>query len=423
MMVPTNTFFTMRSVLIFKRSLGSTRYLQAKKKSGSKRGKEEVIIQKYFGRPSSHLSAGIVGLANVGKSTFFQAVTKSEAGIAANYPFATIEPQELLINIPSCRLDFLQSLYQSKKQIKGTLSICDIAGLTKNASKGVGLGNQFLNDIRQVDGIFQVVRGFRDDEITHIEESVDPVRDLEIVSEELVFKDLDFVGVAIESLEKKIKYNKNPMELRVMKSELDALKKAEDILLEGKKISSVKTWTNDDIDGLNRHNLLTAKPTTYLLNVNEEDYLNQQNEFLQPVKNWIDENSPDDNLLIFSAAVETKIKNGEDTLQSAIPQILQEMKNNLNLISFFTCGPLEVREWPVRKNSMAPQAAGIIHTDLQSTFISADVISYSDLDQQTPDTFSLAKLKSGGKIRKEGKSYVIEDGDVMLVKAGAGKAR
>lgn len=403
------------------RSFSSSALAFAKKKSVSKKGKEE--LKKYFGRPSTKLSAGIVGLANVGKSTFFQAVTKSEAGIAANYPFATIEPEEMSVTIPSPRLDHLQRLYGSKKQIRGLLSICDIAGLTRNASQGKGLGNQFLSDIRQVDGILQVVRGFRNDDITHIEETVDPVRDLEIVTEELVTKDFDFVTTALEQVEKKAKYNKNDAEVRAMNNEIKALNAAQEVLMEGKRIASIKTWTNDEIDGLNKHNFLTAKPITYLLNVSEDDYLNGTNEFYEDVKRWISENSPGDNLLLLSAELETKIKNGESEHESAIPKIIQEMKNNLNLISFFTCGDIEAREWPLRRNSTAPDAAGIIHTDLKKTFISADVIKYADLEALSPETFSLQKLKSSGKIHKEGKLYVIEDGDIIHVKAASARAK
>lgn len=368
-----------------------------------------------------------MGLANVGKSTFFQAITNSSAGNAANYPFATIDPEELLITIPSERLNHLQKLYQSQKQIKGTLSICDIAGLTRGASKGKGLGNQFLNDIRSVDGIFQVVRGFQDSDITHMENSVDPVRDLTIVKEELLLKDLDFVETAIEQVSKKLKHNKSALEHTLLEAEVKALNKAQDVLLEGQRIASVKDWLNEDIDGLNKHNFLTAKPVTYLLNVNEEDYLRQDNEFLQLVQNWIKENSPNDNLLIFSAAVEAKLHENQakelDGLKTAIPKIIQEMKNNLNLISFFTCGDVEAREWPLRKNSTAPEAAGIIHSDLQKTFVSSEIIKYADIANETPESFSLSKLRTSGKIHREGKQYIVEDGDIVLIKATAGKAR
>lgn len=411
------------------RYFSTTTISSSKKKSSCAQSKSTEL---YFGRTSSKLSAGIVGLANVGKSTLFQAITKSEAGIAANYPFATIKPEELLITIPSERLNHLQKIYKLKKQLRGTLKLVDIAGLTKGASQGKGLGNQFLNDIRQVDGILQVVRGFENDDITHIENNlVDPVRDLDIVNEELILKDLDFIETILEHVQKDLKYCKSSVESELLNKEFKALNKAQDILIEGCRISNYGKWNKDEIEALNKHNFLTAKPITYLLNVNVEDYIKQNNKFLSQVQDWIKKNSLNDNLLIVSADLESQLKElnkdelmiNDNLVKSAIPTILQELKNNLNLISFFTCGDIEAREWPLRKNSTAPDAAAIIHTDLKKTFISADVIKYNDVRNADPETFQLSKLKSSGKISKEGKLYIIENGDIIFIKAGAGKKK
>lgn len=349
----------------------------------------------------------------MGKSTFFQAITNSELGNPANYPFATIEPEEARVIVPSPRLEVLQKLYQSQKQVPATLTIYDIAGLTKGASKGEGLGNQFLNDIRSVDGIFQVVRGFADQEITHIEGTVDAVRDLNIVKDELILKDLEFVESALEKNKKKIKYPQSPSELLDLKQELQVLSKAEDYLIDNKRIASIENWSSVEVDILSRHNLLTAKPVIYLLNVSEQDFLANQNQFVEQIQQWIQENSPNDQLILVSATFETAKKNDP---QSVLPRVIQSMRKSLHLLSFFTCGNIEAREWTVRENSTAPDAAGVIHTDLKNTFISAEVIKYADLQNLAP-----AELKSKGKITKQGKGYLVQDGDIMLIKAAGAK--
>ncbi|ODQ80394.1 hypothetical protein BABINDRAFT_161340 [Babjeviella inositovora NRRL Y-12698] len=392
---------------------------------------------KYLGRVSNNLSSGIVGLANVGKSTFFQAITKSTIGNPANYPFATIDPEEARIVVPSPKLDHLTSLYGSAKQVPVSLTIWDIAGLTRGASSGEGLGNKFLSDIRAVDGIYQVCRGFRDDEITHIEGSVDPVRDLTVVLDELLLKDLEFVEGAIERCKKRVKGgNKNSPDRKLAEEELATLEKTETWLSEGKRVASKKDWTPEEIDILNIHTFLTAKPTVYLLNVNEGDYAAQTNEFSGEVQTWIDENSPGDRLMLFSAAFETQYNELAETpalqqeyrdmysgVDSVLPAIVASMREVLHLISFYTCGPMEARQWTIREAiTTAPQAAGVIHTDLEKTFISATVTKWADLVKETAP-LNEAKLKNAGKIVKAGKGYIVEDGDVMLVKAGSGKAR
>lgn len=387
---------------------------------------------KFLGRVSNNLSLGVVGLANVGKSTFFQAITKSTLGNPANYPYATIDPSMSLIVVESPKLDHLQQLYGSVKKVPTSMTIYDIAGLTRNAALGEGLGNKFLADIRQVDGIFHIVRGFRDDEITHIESNVDPVRDMSIVTDELILKDLDYIETALEQAQKTLK--KPQVDRGKVQFEIDSLNKLLDLLYLGRKIST-EEWTNEEIDVINPLNLLTAKPTVVLLNVNENDYMNDTNEFKEAVQEWITENCPQDELMLFSAAYETALNENRsdpealatytaqyNNAKSAMAGIVDKMRKALRLVSFYTCGPKEAHQWTVREGSTAPEAAGTIHTDLQKTFISAQVYKWSDLENEAAP-LDESGLRAKGKQHRQGKGYVIEDGDVLLIKAAGGKSR
>lgn len=378
---------------------------------------------KYLGRVSNNLAAGVVGLANVGKSTFFQAITRSSLGTAANYPFATIDPEQSQVVVASPKLDHLQQLYGSIKKVPSSLTIYDIAGLTRNAASGAGLGNKFLADIRQVDGIFHVVRGFRDDDITHIENTVDPVRDMTIVTDELILKDLDFIETALEKANKTIK--RPNADRAAVQFEIDTLEKLSEVLYLGRKVAA-ETWTELEIDVINTLNLLTAKPTVVLLNVSPDDYTNGKNEFRSAVEEWIAQNSPDDQLELFLAQHESQINTsreaGEDVSheKSAMMNIVDSMRMALRLILFYTCGPKEAHQWTIREGSTAPEAAGAIHTDLQKTFILAQVYKWEDLEKENAP-FDEAGMKSKGKQYRHGKAYVVEDGDVLVIKAGGGR--
>lgn len=373
---------------------------------------------KYLGRPSNNLSAGLVGLANVGKSTFFQAITKSSLGNPANYPYATIEPEKSIVQVPSRKLDHYQRIYKSQKKVPTNLTVWDIAGLTRNSSSDAGLGNKFLNDIRQVDGILQIIRGFMDDEIIHIEENkVDPVRDLVIVNDELILKDLEFIEVEMEKSTKNLKKPNQTHEAR----NLELLEKLSDCLYNGVKVIN-GVWTDEEIDYINGLNLLTAKPTVYLLNVSKSDYIAGTNQFWGRVQEWITTNSGNDKLIMFSAEYEHALITGEpQDKELIVPAVIQEMRDSLHLISFYTCGDIESRQWTLRKGSLAPDAAGLIHTDLQKTFINSIVYKWDDLAQL--EVFDENKLKLMGKQYRNGKKYEVEDGDVLVIKAGSGKAR
>lgn len=389
-----------------------------------------------LGRSSNNLKTGIIGLANIGKSTFFQAITNSTLGNPANYPFATIKPSQAVLQIPNPHLDTLQRLYGAERIVHDTLTVWDIAGLTRDASRGKGLGNLFLNDIRGVDGLFHIVRNFTDDNVTHLEGSVNPVRDLEIVQDELILKDLEFLESAMERDRKKsIGKKASDNDVANIAFELEFLEAIRDHLYEGKKIYNFrKQWTDHrEVDILNKFNFLTAKPSMILLNCDAKPYVDGKNiPHLDEVKEWTSEFAPADLILPFSASVETainKYKRGETREidpttynRSALPDIIVNMKSLLGLISFYTCGDIEVKQWNIKRGTTAEEAAGVIHSDLQRTFISASIIKFDDIKDIDPP-LSLSSLKSKGLIKRCGRDYVMEDEDIALFHAASGKSR
>lgn len=373
-----------------------------------------INVYQALSRNSNSISLGIVGLANVGKSTFFQAVTKTQLGNPANYPFATIEPEYSKIVVESQRLDKLQRIYNSKRKVNTDLKIVDIAGLTKNASSGEGLGNKFLSNIQQVDGIFQMVRGFIDDEIIHIEENkVDPIRDLVIVMDELILKDLEFIENGIDKLSKTLK--KPNQQKQKLNKELILLNELQDFLYEGRKLSNFQFKDVESVEIIKKYNFLTIKPTIYLLNVNQQDYISNKNQFKKEIEVWLLENCPNDKLILVSAKYENEALTNPDSQQfSNLPLIVEEMRRSLSLISYFTCGEQEVREWSIKDGTTAADAAGLIHNDLKETFQLAQVHKYNDIEKL--NSIQESKVKQ----YKYGKSHIVEDGDIILFKAGKG---
>lgn len=390
-----------------------------------KKQKEEPRVQ--LGRPGNNLKSGIVGLANVGKSTFFQAITRCPLGNPANYPFATIEPEEARVIVPSPRFDVLAEKYKPKSEVPAFLTIYDIAGLTKGAAEGEGLGNAFLSNIRAVDAIYQVVRCFDDADIIHIEGDVNPVRDLQIINDELRFKDIEFVTKAREASEKLARRGGQSLEVKGAKDEVATFDKILAMLEAGQKIVHGE-WTTKEIELINAHYFLTAKPTIYLVNLSERDYIRKKNKHLLEIKKWVDEKSNGDLIIPISVCLESRLSIMETDEErnaelerlgttSALPKIITTMRSALRLISFFTCGPDEVREWTIREGTKAPAAAGVIHGDLQKTFILAQVTHYDDLIELGDET----AVKANGKLHQKGKEYVVEDGDIIYFRAAAGK--
>lgn len=386
--------------------------------------KEEKIL---LGRPGNNLKSGIVGLANVGKSTLFQAITKCNLGNPANFPYATIDPEEARVIVPDDRFDWLCEKYNPKSRVPANLTVYDIAGLTRGASTGAGLGNAFLSHIRAVDAIFQVVRCFDDAEIIHVEGDVNPTRDLDIISEELRLKDIEFVEKALENQKKKTRQGGQSLEQKKAREEEATIEKILAWIKDGKDVRK-GDWTPKEIEVINPLFLLTAKPVVYLINLSEKDYIRKKNKHLPKVAEWIKEHAAGDPIIPLSVSFEERLTRFETEaealeecknvgVESALPKIIIQMRKVMNLGSFFTVGHDEVRQWTIRNGTKAPQAAGVIHTDFEKTFIQAIVYNYNVLKELGDE----AEVKAKGKMMTKGKDYVVDDGDILLIKAGAAK--
>ncbi|OMH84623.1 Obg-like ATPase 1 [Zancudomyces culisetae] len=381
--------------------------------------KEEKAL---LGRPSNNLKIGVVGLPNVGKSTFFNAITNS-AVAAENYPFCTIEPEEARVAVPDERFDWLVEHFKPKGNIPAFLTVIDIAGLVKGASAGAGLGNNFLSHIRSVDAIFHVVRAFSDPDVIHVEGELDPVRDLEIIHQELRLKDIELLKKYIDTGEKalqRVGTGGNAAD-REKREEIAALKKVLEWLESGKDVRK-GDWTNKEIEFINQQNFITAKTVIYLANLSEKDFARKKNKYLPKIKAWIDENNQGDMLIPFSGCLEQALslmdpKSREEHLASlqttsALAKIIVSGYSGLRLDYFFTCGPDEVRAWTIRKGTKAPQAAGVIHSDFERGFIMAEVYNYNDIRELGSE----AAVKSAGKYLQKGRDYVVSPGDIIFFK-------
>jgi len=380
--------------------------------------KEEAPKEKpILGRFSSHLKMGIVGMPNVGKSTLFNTLTKM--GIPAeNFPFCTIEPNEARVNVPDERFTWLVDLYKPKSQVSAYLEIHDIAGLVRGAAEGQGLGNAFLSHIRRTDGIFHVCRCFEDADVVHVEDRIDPVGDLEIIASELRAKDLEQVKKEIFGYEKK-----NQKLTKDETDKLASLKKIEKCLEDGINIKdSPEEWSIKDVDLINELQPLTSKPAVYLCNMSEKDYARKKNKFLAKLHAWVQAHGGgpmipfsaalEENLVMMQSDEEREAYCKEMGVQSALPKIITTGFSAIQLIYFFTAGADEVKCWSIRKGYKAPQAAGTIHTDFERGFICAEVMKYADLKELGTE----AEVKNKGKYKQEGKTYVVEDGDIIHFK-------
>ncbi|OAX36173.1 hypothetical protein K503DRAFT_826512 [Rhizopogon vinicolor AM-OR11-026] len=378
-----------------------------------------------LGRPSNNLKIGIVGLPNVGKSSFFNVLSDTDLGKAANFPYATINPEEARIPVPDVRFEWLCDLYKPASRVPAFLTCIDIAGLTAGASTGAGLGNSFLSHVRAVDGIFQVVRAFDDAEVIHVEGDVDPLRDMEIIQTELRLKDIEWVEKHLDGLKRTGRsLGNNSLADKAKKEEIATVEKILKTLTVDNKDARKGEWTNKEIEVVNSLTLLTAKPITYLVNLSEKDYIRKKNKWLAKIKGWIDTNNPGDPLIPFSVALEERLAQLPDDeraeaekvpgAQSALGKITQAGYSSLDLIRYFTCGPDEVRAWTIRKGTKAPQAAGVIHSDFENKFVCGEIMTYEDLKEHGSE----AAVKAGGKLRQQGKPYEMIDGDIAYWKSG-----
>lgn len=357
-------------------------------------------------------NCGIVGLPNVGKSTLFNALTATAAAQAANFPFCTIEPNVGRVGVPDARLDELAKAAGSQNIIPTQLEFVDIAGLVKGASKGEGLGNQFLANIRETDAILYVLRCFEDDDVTHVEGSVDPIRDAEIIETELLLADMESLERQIVNTEKKARGAD-----KEAKERLEIMKRVKLLLDEGKP-ARLAEISADEQKAFNSLQLLTSKPVLYVCNVGENE-LATGNDYTKVVDTMAAEKNA--KAVMVSAAIEAEIAQLESEEraefmadlgmeESGLDRVIRAGFELLDLQTFFTCGPKETRAWTVRCHAKAPEAAGVIHTDFQRGFIKAEVIAFDDYVGCGGET----KAKEAGKMRQEGKDYDVKDGDVIL---------
>ncbi|MBE5824629.1 MAG: redox-regulated ATPase YchF [Butyrivibrio sp.] len=360
------------------------------------------------------MKLGIVGLPNVGKSTLFNSLTNAGA-LAANYPFATIDPNVGVVAVPDKRLKLLGDLYHSKKVTPATIEFVDIAGLVKGASKGEGLGNQFLANIRETDAIVHVVRCFEDPNVVHVDGSVDPARDIETINLELIFADLEVLERRIAKVAKLARMDKSAAK------ELEILEKIKATLEDNKMASELELEDEEDKAFVNSLDLLTWKPVIYAANVKDDDLADDgaSNQYVSAVRDLAAKSGSE--VFVISAQIEAEISELDEDekaefleslglSESGLDKLIAASYRTLGLMSFLTSGEDETRAWTIKIGTKAPQAAGKIHTDFERGFIKAEVINYEDLLREG----SMSAAKEKGLVRMEGKEYVVQDGDVIL---------
>ena len=357
------------------------------------------------------LTAGIVGLPNVGKSTLFNAITKQNI-LAANYPFATIEPNVGVVIVPDKRLDFLNNLYQPKSLVPTAFEFTDIAGLVSGASQGEGLGNKFLSHIREVDAIVEVVRCFENKNIIHVENNVDPIRDIEIINVELILADLEVVENRLNRIGKKASMSKDKETIK----EVELLNKVKENLVKNFPLRRMD-FDKEELKILKPFNFLTLKPIIYMANVSEEDLLNKNNPLVLKVEGYAEAEKA--KVIKVCAKIEAELSDLDEEEkqvflndlgieESGLNKLIKSTYSLLGLQTFFTAGTDEVRAWTFKKGMKAPECAGIIHTDFEKGFIKAEIFNYYDLEKYGDEKL----VKEAGKVRLEGKEYLMQDGDI-----------
>ena len=378
----------------------------------------------FLGRPGNNVKIGIVGLPNVGKSSFFNLLCKMDVP-AENFPFCTIEPTVSRVPVPDRRFHRLCKDFKPKKEIPAVLTVTDIAGLVKGASEGAGLGNAFLSNIQAVDAIFHQVRTFKDKDVTHVENSIDPLRDIEIINNELLLKDISIVGNLIEGKARNIERGVGGKEA---KAEFKAWENAYKFMKEEGKHVRFGKWSAFEIEVLNRLQLLTAKPQVYLVNMSEKNFTQARSNWVPKIQEMVKKLGGEP-VIPYSVAFEkTLFDMGEEKaaeycakhkLRTILPTIIKKGYHVLRFLHFFTVGPDEVRAWSIREGYLAPQAAGTIHTDFEKGFICAKIYKFKDYRVKGSEK----AVKDAGLLKQEGRKYVMQDGDICHFEHNAAKKK
>ena len=382
---------------------------------------DEAVGAARFGRVRNNLKMGVVGLPNVAKSSLFNLLTDQSIA-AENFPFCTIEPNEARCAVPDERYDFLCNMWKPPSEYPAYLHVTDIAGLVRGAAEGAGLGNAFLSHIQAVDGIFHVVRAFDSEEVIHVDDSVDPVRDLETIQAELCAKDMEYLRKAVE--QEKLDVKKNPT-MKLSALFVSTMDKVEEMLTNNLPIRTGE-WTTPEVQMIKEKlgRLITTKPIVYLVNLSKKDFIRKKNKWLVKIHTWIKEHGGGV-MIPFSVEFEQELwdkredvdatkafLDSVDGAKSALPKMVVQGYKELNLIYYFTAGEKEVRCWTLYEGSLAPQAAGVIHSDFERGFIKAEVVAFDDFKALAKGK-GMAEVKAAGKYRQEGKTYVVKDGDII----------
>jgi len=395
-----------------------------------------------FGRVKNDLKMGFVGLPNVGKSTLTNLLAGACHAEAANYPFCTIDPNMVQAIVPDQKFKYLANTWKPPSVVPAALKIVDIAGLIRGAAEGAGLGNAFLSHIAAVDGIFHLVRAFESDEIVHVDDSVDPIRDLETIQYELCLKDKEALGKVIEKEKDRIRKEKgiartsDPPLGETFKSAYD---KCMELIESNTPVQTYADFSLGEVDLIRDFGLITTKPQIYVVNMSKRNFLRKGNKWLPKIQTWVDEHGGGQ-IIPMSCEFEQDLMDLQDdkeaqkafiqecddevkkmgltgpgfAVKSVVPRLIRSGRQSLCLQSFYTAGPKEVRAWTIMKGTLAPQAAGVIHTDFERGFIKAEVANFDDFKALHKGEKGMAKVKEAGKYRQEGKTYVMQDGDIVV---------
>jgi GTP-binding protein YchF len=413
-----------------------------KGKKGSNPGEDPMMRAARFGRVKNTLSMGFVGLPNVGKSTLTNLLAGAAHAEAANYPFCTIDPNVVQCIVPDKNFQYLADTWKPPSVIPAVLKVTDIAGLIKGASEGAGLGNAFLSHIAAVDGIFHLVRAFDSDEVIHVDDSVDPVRDMETIQAELCAKDLSILGSVIEKEKDRIRKEKGlskAADIPLGETFQDAFNKCKELLESNTPIQTCEEFSSAEVELIKDWGMITTKPVIYVINLSQKNFIRKGSKWLPKIKAWVDQHGGGQ-IIPMSCDFEQKLfdlkgdaaaqkafldqcseeakaaglKGPQAEVRSMIPRLIRAGRMALCLQSFYTAGPKEVRAWTIMRGTLAPQAAGVIHTDFERGFIKAEVASFDDFKALHEGQASMAKIKEAGKYRQEGKQYVMQDGDIVV---------